>query len=222
MSVAAQLAQGSEFYISGSSGTPEVLTAIAVGYPTILTITGHAGLANGDSITLAGFTGVDAATLNAKVAVVKNYATGITNDTIAIDINTLGKTITIDAGNSTATPTAWIEILELTALKPTSASAPDIDVTDLKSTAKEFRTGLRDNGSLSSDYFVLESDAGQAAVEASFADSTAVPYKLVTPAGVTRTFTASCKKFGALPELSVDGVQKGTMEWKISGEVVRS
>lgn len=221
MSVAAQLAQGSSFFISGSAASAEVITAITVGYPTILAITGHTGVANGDSITLANFTGADAAILNGKTTVVKNYATGVTNDTFAIDINTVGKTITVD-GSTTVTPTAWIEILELTALKPSSATAPDIDVTDLKSTSKEFRTGLQDQGTLASDYFVLESDPGQAAVEASFVASTAVPYKLVTPGGVTRTFTASCKKFGTIPELSVDGVQKGSAEWKISGDVVRS
>jgi hypothetical protein len=221
MSVSAQLAQGSELYISGSASAAEVLTAVTVGFPTILAITGHEGLANGDSITLAGFTGADAATLNGKTAVVKNYATGTTNDTFAIDINTVGKTITIDAGNTTATPLSWIEVLEVKSIKPSSATASQIDVTDLKSTAKEYRTGLLDNGTFSVDTHILESDPGQAAILASFNDSTAVPYKIVTPLK-TRTFTASCTKFPSIPDLGVDQVQIGTMEFKISGSVVVS
>jgi len=97
MSTLAILAQGTTLHIAGSAAAAEVLTAITVGYPTILAITGHAGVANGDVVTLAGFTGADAATLNGLTAVVKNYATGGTNDTFAIDINTVGKTITINA-----------------------------------------------------------------------------------------------------------------------------
>ena len=218
MSVAAQLAQGSTIHIGGSPAAAEVLTAITVGNPTILAITGHAGVANGDFITLAGFTGVDAATLNGKTAVVHHYATGATNDTFAIDINTVGKTITIDAGNTTITPTLWIEILEVKGIKPSAGSSSDIDVTDLKSAAKEYRTGLVDNGTFSTDIHILESDAGQAAAQASYEASTALPYKVTTSAKV-RTFTASCKKFPTIPDLNVDAVQVGTMEFRISGAV---
>jgi hypothetical protein len=221
MSVAAQLAQGSLFYVAGSAAAAEVITDIVLGYPTILTITGHAGVANGDSIAIAGFTGVDAATLNGQTAVVKNYATGAVNDTFAIDINTVGLTITVDVGVTAVTPSEWIEITEVKAIKPSSATASQIDVTDLKSTAKEYRTGLVDNGTFSADINVLETDAGQAAVLASFTDSTAISYKVVTPAK-TRTFTASCTKFPSMPDLGVDQVQIGSMEFKISGAIVVS
>ena len=221
MSVAAQLAQGSTLHVAGRAASAEVLTVITVGNPTILAITGHAGVANGDVVTLAGFTGADAALLNGKTPVVHHYATGGTNDTFAIDINTVGKTITIDAGNTTATPTAWIEVLEVKGIKPSAGSSSDIDCTDLKSEAKEYRTGLADNGTFSADIHILESDAGQAAVLASYLASTALSYKVTTPAK-TRTFTASCKKFPTIPDLNVDGVQVGTMEFRISGAVTVS
>jgi len=218
MSINAQLAQNSKLYIAGTAATPEVLTAITLGYPTILAITGHAGIANGDSITLAGFTGTDAATLNGIVVTAKNYATGTTNDTIAIDINTVGKTITIDTGVTTATPTAWIQVKELKGIKPSGASASKIDVTDLDSTAKEYRTGLVDNGTFDADVMILESDPGQAAVLAAFIASSVNQYKVVTPAK-TRTFSASCLKFPTVPDAAVDGVQTGSASWVISGAV---
>ena len=220
MSVNAQLAQNSRLYIAGTAATPEVITAVTVGYPTILAITGHAGVANGDSITLAGFTGVDAATLNGLTVTVKNYATGATNDTFAIDVNTVGKTITVD-GSTTVTPTAWIQIKEIKGIKPSGASASKIDVTDLDSTAKEYRTGIVDNGTFSTDIHILESDPGQAAVLAAFNAASNNSYKFVTPAK-TRTFNASCLKFPTMPDATVDGVQVGSAEWVISGTVVVS
>ena len=221
MSIDAQLAQNTKFYIAGTAATPEVITAITVGYPTVIAITGHAGVANGDVVTFAAFTGADMALLNGISAVVTHYATGSTNDTFSVDINTVGKTITVDTGVSTATPTAWIQIKEVKGLKPSGASCSKIDVTDLLSTAKEYRTGLVDNGTFSADVFILESDVGQAAVLAAFNASTVDNYKVVSPAK-TRTFTASCMKFPTMPDSNVDGVQTGSAEWVISGTIVVS
>lgn len=220
MSINAQLAQGTKLYIAGSAAVAEALTAVTVGYPTILAMTGHAGIANGDVITFdSGFTGADAALLNGKTAVVTHVATGATNDTFAVDIDTTGKTITV--GTANATPTAWIQVKELKAIKPSGAAASKIDVTDLDSEAKEYRSGLIDNGTFSADVHILESDPGQAAVLAAFKDSTVNSYKVVSPAK-TRTFSATCLKFPTVPDSAVDGVQTGTAEWQISGEVTVS
>lgn len=221
MSINAQLAQNSKLFVAGTAATPEVLTAITVGYPTIIAITGHAGVANGDVVTFAGFTGADAAFLNGTTASVKNYATGASNDTFAIDVNTVGKTITIDTGVTTATPTAWIQVKEVKSLKPSGASATKIDVTDLDSTAKEYRSGLVDNGTFSADIHVLESDPGQIAVLAAFIAATTNNYKVVTPAK-TRTFNATCLKFPTSPDLAVDAVQTGSAEWQINGSITVS
>src|SRR6185369_572635 len=111
--------QGTTLHIAGTAATPEALTAVTVGFPTILAITGHAGVANGDVVTFSsGFTGADAALLNGQTAVVNHYATGATNDTFAVNIDTTGKTITV--GTATATPTAWIKVGKLTDIKGTS------------------------------------------------------------------------------------------------------
>lgn len=216
MSIAAQLAQGTKMYIAGSSAAAEALTAITVGYPTIIAMTGHGGVAAGDVVTFANFTGIDAGLLNGKTAVATHYATGAINDTFSVDIDTTGKTITI--GTATATPAAWTQVNEIKGIKPSGASASKIDVTDLNSTAKEYRTGLIDNGTFSVDVNILESDAGQAACLAAFTASTVNSYKVVTP-GKTRTFNATCLKFPTIPDASVDGVQTGTAEWQISGAV---
>jgi hypothetical protein len=217
MSVNAQLAQNTKLYIAGSSGSAKTLTAASAGFPTILTSTAH-GLVNGDIVAIAGITGTigtDATYgLNGKSFTVKN----ITTNTFAIEANTTGLTYT---SGGTATPSAWIQVKEVKTIKSSGASASKIDVTDLDSTAKEYRAGLVDNGTFSSDVNILESDPGQAAVLAAFIAATVNNYKVVSPSK-TRTFQASCLKFPTIPDSAVDGVQTGSAEWQISGSVTVS
>lgn len=221
MSVNAQLARNTKIYIEGSAAVAEVLTAVTVGYPTIIAITGHAGVANGDLVTFAGFTGADAGVLNGATAVVKNYATGGTNDTFAVDINTVGKTITIDAGVTTATPTDWIQVKEVKGINPAGAQVSTIDVTDLDSDAMEYKAGLPDNGSLSIDINILESDAGQAACLAKFLASENANFKVVT-AAKTRTFNGTITSWPTIPTAAVNGVQVGQAQIQVNGAVTVS
>lgn len=222
MSTAAVQSQGTTLHIAGSSGSAEALTAITLGYPTIIAITGHAGVANGDVVTFAAFTGTDAATLNGVSAVVHSYATGATNDTFAVNINTVGKTITI--GSATATPSLWVKVGQLTDIKGTSDTSPDIEVTDLDSTAKEYLPGLPDTGSLSATCYCVDSDTGLAALEAAFDARSAKSFKVTYPSGATpiRTFSGYVKSFPKIGDASKDGVVTGSIEIKRSGSVTKS
>jgi hypothetical protein len=217
MSVNAIPAQGTKVYISGTGGAAKNISAGAAGNPTILTSAAH-GLSNGDVVALAAFTGTDAATLNGQTAVVTNKTT----NTFAVQIDTTGKTITYSTG--TATPSSWIKLGQVKTVKPSGATASKIDVTDLDSVAKEYRTGLVDNGTFSSDSFSLDSDVGQAAVLAAFNAQAANQYKVVYPSGVTpnRTFIGLVSKFPTIPDAAVDGVLTGTLELLISGAVTPS
>lgn len=221
MSISAQLAQNSKLFVAGSPASALNLVSCTAGYPTVLTFTNATvatALINGDSVAIASVSGADAALLNVTTTV-SHKAIGATNTTFTVDIDTTGKTIVGTAAN--ATPTAWIQVKQVKGIKPSGASNSKIDVTDLDSTAKEFRVGLTDNGTFSCDVFILESDPGQAAVLAAFTSSSVNNYKIVTPAK-TRTFAASCLKFPTVPDAAVDGVLTGSAEWVISGTVVVS
>lgn len=221
MSIAAQLAQNSKLFISGSPASALNLVSCTAGYPTILTFlnaTVATALVNGDYVTIAGVTGTDAALLNVS-AVVTHKAIGATNTTFTVDIDTTGKTIV--GTSATATPSAWIQIKEVKSIKPSGASATKIDVTDLDSQAKEYRSGLVDNGTFSADLMILESDPGQAACLAAFSASATKNFKFVTPAK-TRTFNATLLKFPTAPDATVDGVQTGSLEGQINGVVTVS
>ena len=67
--------QGTILEIAGAGGGAKNVSAIAVGYPTILTSAAH-GLKRGDVVTLSDFTGAHAADLNGKVVVIQYVTTG--------------------------------------------------------------------------------------------------------------------------------------------------
>lgn len=175
-------AQGSKLEISSTAGAAKTITAIALGFPTILTMAAH-GMSNGDVVTLAGLTGADMALLNGQTAVVKNR----TANTIAVDIDTTGKTVTA-AGN--ATPLTWVKIKNLISFSGFDGQAGELDVTDMDSTAKEFLLGLQDFGTFSFDVNKDFTDAGQVALDAAKQASSVKSFKLTLPNGRTATFSA--------------------------------
>jgi len=204
-------AQGSKLEISSTAGSGKTITAVAVGFPTVLTSAAH-GLSNGDVVTLAGLTGADAALLNGQTAVVKYKSA----NTIAVDIDTTGKTITA-AG--TFTPLGWTKVENLVSFKGFDGQASELDVTDLDSTAKEFMLGLQDWGTFSFDVNRDMNDAGQQAVDASKRAGTQKAYKLTMPNGKTKTFNAYCKNSPL--EGGVDQVLKTSgVTLRITGDVV--
>lgn len=204
-------AQGSKLEVSGTTGAAKTITGVAVGFPTIITSAAHA-LTNGDVVTLAGLTGADAASLNGQTVVAKN----VTANTFAIDVNTVGKTITA-AG--TATPQTWTKIENLISFNGFDGQASELDITDLDSTAKEFMLGLQDWGTFTFDVNRDFNDAGQQAVDAAKRAGAKRSYKLTLPNGKTKTFDAYCKNSPL--EGGVDQVLKTSgVTLRITGDVV--
>lgn len=208
-------AQGSILQIGTGTGGAKTITAIALGYPTLLTSAAH-GLNNGDVVTLAAFAGTNAATLNGVTAVVRNKTT----NTFAVDIDTTGLTIT--AGSATATPVTFTAVNNLKTFSGFDGQASEIDVTNLQSTAKEFRLGLTDPGHFQVDMDQDNGDAGQLAMRAKQASGAIATFKLILPAGTTptATFTAFVKSFSTSG--GVDAVAKCSSQLRISGAVTWS
>jgi hypothetical protein len=217
MSVNAQLAQKTKLSIAGTGGSAKTLSAAVAGFPTILTSTAH-GLSNGDVVAIASITGTmgtDATNgLNGKSFVVKN----VTANTFCIEANTVGLTYT---SGGTATPNAWTQIKEIKGISPSGASVTEIDASDLDSDAMEYKFGLADNGTLSFQIHILESDPGQAAALALFLASGNANFKMESPSK-TRTFNGGFLKFPTIPDSTVNGIQTGTAELRVSGAVTVS
>lgn len=211
MSSSAISAQGTAVSIGTGTGGAKTVTAVAVGFPTILTSAAH-GFTNGFVATFSsGFTGADAAVLNGQTAVITN----VTTNTYAVQIDTTGKTIT--AGTATATPVTFTPVANIKDFSGFDGGASEIDVTNLASTAKEFRLGLVDNGQFTMNVDYADTDAGQQACQAKHKSGASANFQIVFPNADTVTFTGYVKKFSAAA--GVDGVVKSSIDVRISGPV---
>ena len=202
--------QGTKIEMGTGTGGAKTVSGIALGNPTILTATAH-GLANGDVVTLSAFAGVDAATINAQICVVKN----VTTNTFAVDVDTTGKAITGDA--ATATPVEWTEIGEVTDFSGPDGTASEIDTTHLQSTAKEFLMGLPDEGTISLSINWAPADTGQLAVKAARKARTKKDFKIT----YSDKSTASFKGYvmGLSTDAAVDDKVNGSITLRVTGEV---
>lgn len=210
MTSTALSAQGTTLQIGTGTGSAKTITAVQVGNPTILTSAAHT-LPNGNVVALAGLTGADAALLNGKTLPIR----AVTTNTFAVDVDTTGKTITAGAG--TATPVAYTQINNVKTYSGFDGEASEIDVTNLSSTAKEYRLGLVDPGKLSFEVDEDDIDAGQVAVLAAQQAGTIQNFKVNFSNGKVASFTAFVKKFSRAG--GVDQVLKMTCDLRISGSV---
>lgn len=96
-------------------------------------------------------------------------------------------------------------------------SSSEIDVTNLGSTAKEFRVGLEDNGQFNVELDRDLADVGQTALLAARDSQDAKLFKLTLSNGTNATFTGYVKKFSMSG--GVDAVVKGSVDIRISGAV---
>ncbi len=206
-------AQGSKLEIATGTGGAKNITDISVGFPAIVTSVAH-GLNNGDVVVLAGIVGTMAASLNGASHVVANK----TADTFALlDVNTLTLAYT---SNGTATPTAYTKVNGVTSFDGFDGTADELDTTDLDSTAKEFISGIKDEGKFGFEAKTLKADAGQQALRANRTSGAVVGMKLTLPDTSVATFNVIVK---SMPTGGgVNAVLKGKIDTRISGPVVWS
>lgn len=204
------VSQGTVLEMGTGSGGAKTVSAIALGNPTILTSTAH-GLANGDVVTLSAFAGVDAATINAQVCVVKN----VTTNTFAVDVDTTGKAITGTAAK--ATPVAWTEIAEVTDWDGPSGTAQVIDMTYLTAAAKHKKMGLPDEGQFTLSINWIPTNAGQQAVATARAEQAEKNFKVTYEDGSTQTFAGYVLGFATSG--GVDNKVAGSITIEITGAV---
>lgn len=209
MTSSAISAQGSVLSIGTGSGSAKPITAIQLGNPTIITAADH-GFNNGDVVSVAGLTGADAALLNGLNLSVRN----VTTNTFAFNVDTTGKTI-VAAG--AATPVTFTAISNIKDFSGFDGAASEIDVTNLDSTAKEYRLGLADSGQFTFNIDYDSTSAGHIALQAKKVSGVLSNFKLVLPSSQVITFTGFVKKFSLAG--GVDAVAKTAVDIRISGAV---
>lgn len=203
-------AQGSKLEIATGTGGAKTITAITPGNPTIVTSAAH-GLPNGYAVDLAAIAGTMAVDLNGTKRVIAN----VTANTFALlDYDSTGKTYT---SGGTATPAQYTQIKGLKSFDGFDGSADELDTTDLDSTAKEFVSGLRDEGKFGFEVKTLKTDNGQIALRAARASGVITGFRLTLPDASVATWSALVK---TIPTSGgVNAVLAGKVDTKISGPV---
>lgn len=206
-------AQGSKLEIATGTGAAKNITAIAPGNPTIVTSAAH-GFLNGYAVDLTGIVGTMAADLNGTKRVVSN----VTANTYAIlDYDSTGKTYT--SGGS-ATPATYTQVKGWVSYDGFDGSSDDLETTDLDSTAKEFVSGLIDNGKFGFEIKRLAADPGQIALRAARTSGASTGFRLTLPDATVATYKALVKTMPVSG--GVNAVMKGKVDTKIDGAVVWS
>lgn len=117
---------------------------------------------------------------------------------------------------TTAAP-VWSAIKNMSNLNGFAGSANDIDVTDFDSTAKESRPGLQDWDTVSFDININLKETSHATLLADKKSGAVAPYQFTLSDGTTLEFDAYVKTFPIAS--AVDGVVKGTVVIKITGDI---
>lgn len=130
-------------------------------------------------------------------------------------ISAQGTTFSIDTAASGG-PT-YTAINNIKTFSGFDGASSEIDVTNLSSSAKEYRLGLEDNGQFSIELDRDFSDAGQTALLAARDGQSGKSFKLILSNGENAIFTGYVKKFSMAG--GVDQVVKGSVDIRISGAV---
>ena len=207
----AQVAQQSKFYVSGTPGSAITITGITKATQAVVTATNT--LAVGDVVTFGAVTGMPE--INGLLGIVK-VATS-PSFTVAIDSSGFAT-----AGTSgTATPQTFTKVGNVKDFTPDGGTSNVIDVTNLDSTAKEKRQGLQDNGNISLNYDVDDTDAGQLALIASRTAQSVSVFRIAYPGGLKiRAFSGFVQKISE-PNAGPDKVLSSAATIVITGAIAR-
>lgn len=206
-------AQKSKLEIVTGTGGAKNITAITPGNPTIFTCANH-GFTNGTAVALAAIVGTIAGQLNGEVHIVSN----VTPNTFALldeDTSALAYT-----SGGTATPVTYTKVNGLLSFEGFDGTADELDTTDLDSDAKEFISGIKDEGKFSFEIKILKTDNGQLALRAARTSGAVTGMRLTLPDASIASFSVIVKSIPTSG--AVNAVLKGKIDTRISGPVVWS
>lgn len=122
---------------------------------------------------------------------------------------------------SAASPTIYTNITEVKSITGPSGNATVIDTTDLNSTAKEKRLGLKDQGQISFDWNYIPTDASHALVKAAFDSGAQTQFRLTfTDTALTKWYFSAFVN-GFSMSNAVDGVVSGSVTLELTGSILQ-
>lgn len=130
-------------------------------------------------------------------------------------ISAQGTTVQIDTTTPGTPDTAIANVFSFSGF---DGEASEIDVTNLTSTAKEFRLGLKDYGGFSIEFHPDYSDSGQDTLRAAGVAGTQKTFRVTLPDSTTLTFAGFVKNADSVSG-GIDAVLTGSASIKITGDV---
>lgn len=121
-----------------------------------------------------------------------------------------------------ASPEVYTTIPEITTISGPGGSASEIDVTDLSSTAKEFRLGLQDEGSISFTINYIPGNTVHAGLRTDRAASTLRNFRIAFTDSPQTTWTFAGYVNGFTVDNGVDNVTTASVTIRISGVITEA
>jgi hypothetical protein len=132
--------------------------------------------------------------------------------------NAIGVQGTLVQRGDGATPEVFTTIPEIISFGGLGGQSDETEVTDINSTAKEFRLGLPDSGEFTFTINFIPTNVVHRALLANHKARTLHNYKITWSDGSITTFSARVKGFERSAE--ADGVVTADVTFRISGEVI--
>jgi hypothetical protein len=124
----------------------------------------------------------------------------------------------IQVGTS-ASPIVWSTIPEVSEMSGPGGQAAEIDVTDLSSTAKEFRMGLQDEGQISLTMNWIPANTVHATLRTARSNQTLTNFQIIFTDSPQTKWRFQGFVLGLEISNSVDDVTKATVTLRVSGSI---
>lgn len=121
-----------------------------------------------------------------------------------------------------ASPEVYSSIPEITSISGPGGSATEIDVTDMSSTAKEFRLGLQDEGSISLTINYIPANTVHAGLRTDRANSTLRNFRILFTDSPQTQWDFAGYVNGFTVDNGVDAVTTATVTIRVSGSITES
>jgi hypothetical protein len=199
--------QGALLAMETTRAAAKTITGITAASPPVVSSSSH-GYTAGQIVYISGVVGMTQ--VNGRAFVVGTAAAG-TFELKGVD----GTSWTAYASAGSAyliTPTS---VGQASKIGGFDGQAPEIDVTNLQSVAKEYLLGLQDFGNLSFDVFLDNTDTGQTALRAAKESGAAKVFTWTLSDAKVSAFVAYVKQFSA--NADADGAVTGAVQLRITG-----
>ena len=129
---------------------------------------------------------------------------------------------TIAVGDA-ASPEVFTTIIQVTAIDGPDGSATEIDASNLSSTAKEFKVGLKDEGQVTLSINYDPDNAQHEILRAALGGTASKNYVITMSDGSpATTFSFAAFVMAFTPSYAVDGIVTASVTLRITGAVVKA